>query len=184
MTSKNGAHSHRTKPDGNQVRAKIRELVQLYQYDDQVLLSFAEFVSGGDLKSPEPSMTELKDTVIRTFGCSSFKELKKDGLFQLFIQDNKLKMNKKSSWIKVYRKFVGLPIHEKNAVGEMSINGVDILRNFLPWKVLNLNPVTATAGDIKTAFNSLAKQHHPDHGGNPEVFERLKVMRDSLLAAY
>jgi DnaJ-class molecular chaperone len=61
---------------------------------------------------------------------------------------------------------------------------VDVLRNFLPWEVFQLNPKTATSEDVKSAFNQLAKEHHPDHGGNPDVFEKLKSMRDSLLAAY
>jgi hypothetical protein len=93
-------------------------------------------------------------------------------------------MNNKAAWLKVYRKFVGLPDSERDSIGSSSINGVDILRNFLPWKVFVLDPKTATEADIKASFNKLAKEHHPDHGGNPEVFERLKNMRDSLLAAY
>jgi hypothetical protein len=93
-------------------------------------------------------------------------------------------MNNKAAWLKVYRAFVGLPESERNSIGNTSINGVDVLRNFLPWKVFNLDPKTATPEDIKSAFNQLAKQHHPDHGGNPEVFDRLKTMRDSILAAY
>lgn len=172
------------RPDINQVRAKIRDLAQKHDYSESVLLSFAEFVNGSPFKPVEPSMAELKAEVIKAFGCTSYPQLKKDGNFQLFVQDNKLKMNTKAAWLKVYRKFVGLPNSEKDAIGATSINGVDVLRNFLPWKVFNLDPKKANSSDVKAAFNQLAKQHHPDHGGNPEVFERLKSMRDSLLAAY
>lgn len=172
------------RPNLNQVRAKIRELAKAHQYDEQILLSFAEFVNGGAFKPVEPGLQELKEAVIAAFDCSSYNELKKNGSFQLYVKDHGLKMTTKEAWLKVYRKFVGLPESERDAIGSTSINGVDVLRNFLPWKVFNLDPNTATAQDIKTAFNNLAKEHHPDHNGNAEVFERLKEMRDSLLAAY
>lgn len=172
------------RPNVNQVRTKIRELAKEHQYDEQVLFSLAEFVNGGTFKAVEPSLQELKDAVIAAFDCSSYAELKKNGSFQLFIQDHNLKMTTKTAWLKVYRRFVGLPESERDAIGNTSINGVDVLRNFLPWKVFNLNPEAASAQDIKTAFNKLAKEHHPDHGGDAAIFERLKVMRDSLLAAY
>jgi hypothetical protein len=171
-------------PNINKVRAKIYEIVQEYGYDEQILLSFAEFINGGAFKAVEPSMQELKNAVIVAFDCSSYQDLKKNSTFELFVQEHNLKMNRKASWLKAYRKFVGLPENERNAIGDTSINGVDVMRNFLPWKVFALDPKTATAEDIKAAFNQLAKEHHPDHGGNADIFEKLKNMRDSLLAAY
>ncbi len=172
------------RPNINQVRAQIRELAKQHDYDEQVLLSFAEFVNGGKFKEVEPSMNEMKDAVIASFNCSSYQELKNETSFALFVQDQKLIMNSKASWLKAYRKFVGLPDSERNSIGTTSINGVDVLRNFLPWKVFNLDPEKATAADIKTAFNTLAMQHHPDKGGDSAVFEELKAMRDTLLAAF
>lgn len=172
------------RPNINKVRAEIRRVAQLHDYDEQILLKFAEFVNGGAFKALEPDMNELKVAVIQAFGCSSYDQLKKETTFSFFVQDQKLKMNSKAAWLQAYRKFVGLPDSERDAISATSINGIDVLRNFLPWKVFDLNPKTATAEEIKKAFNILAKKHHPDHGGNPEVFERLKEMRDSLLAAY
>ena len=183
MAKKSATSARKKRPDINKVRARIYELVQKHQYDEQVLLSFAEFVNGGAFKPVEPSMQELKSAVISAFGCSSYQDLKKNSNFELFVQEHQLKMNKKDSWLKAYRKFVGMPDSERNAIGGTSINGVDVMRNFLPWKVFNLDPKLATAEDIKAAFNQLAKEHHPDHGGNAEIFEKLKTMRDSLLAA-
>jgi hypothetical protein len=172
------------RPNLNQIRAKIREICKVNDYNEAILLEFAEFVNGGAFKAAEPSMQELKNAVIKAFGHSSYTELKKNISFELFVQEHNLKMTSKEAWLKAYRKFVGLPESEQNFIGDTSINGVDVLRNFLPWKVFDLNPKEATEADIKAAFNQLAKQHHPDHGGNPAIFERLKSMRDSLLAAY
>lgn len=183
-SSKSSSRKSVKRPNINQVRAKIRELAKEHQYDEQVLLSLAEFINGGAFKPVEPNVQDLKEAVIAAFNCSSYEELKKDGSFKLFVKDHNLKMTTKEAWLRVYRKFVGMPDSERNSIGATSINGVDVLRNFLPWKVFDLNPETATAADIKTAFNKLAKEHHPDHGGKAEVFEQLKVMRDSLLAAY
>jgi hypothetical protein len=184
MSKKATSKSQKKRPNSNQVKAQILKLTQEYKYDEQVLLDFAEFVNGGAFKAAEPSMQELKSAVIAAFDCSSYKELQRNGSFRLFVEEHNLKMTKKEAWLKAYRKFVGLPESERNSIGKTSINGVDVLRNFLPWKVFDLNPKAATADDIKSAFNKLAKEHHPDHGGNADVFEQLKIMRDSLLAAY
>lgn len=171
-------------PDFNQIRAKIREVAKANEYDEEILLSFAEFINGGTFKNIEPKMQDLKNAVIKTFGYSSYAELTKDGAFSLFVKDHNLKMTNTEAWLKVYRKFVGLPESERDSIGNSSINGVNVLRNFLPWDVFDLDPEKATAEDIKSAFNKLAKKHHPDHGGDPAVFEELKIMRDTLLAAY
>ncbi|MEO0406769.1 MAG: J domain-containing protein [Cyanobacteria bacterium P01_A01_bin.135] len=182
MTKK--AVKRKVRPNINQIKAEIRDLVVKHGYDDQILLGFAKFVNGGAFKPVEPRMQDLKDAVIATFNCTSYKELKKNSSFQLFVREHNLKMTSKASWLKVYRKFVGLPQSEKNSIGDTSINGVDVLRNFLPWRVFALDPKTATVDEIKSTFNKLAKEHHPDHGGNADVFNQLKIMRDSLLAAY
>jgi hypothetical protein len=184
MAKKTASSSPRKRPNLNQVRAKIYDLAKDYGYDEKVLLGFAEFINGGAFKPVEPSMQDLKNAVISAFECSSYQSLKKNGIFMLFVQEHKLKMNSKEAWLKVYRKFVGLPDSERNSIGATTINGVDVLRNFLPWKVFDLDPKSATAEDIKAVFNQLAKEHHPDYGGSADVFEKLKIMRDSLLAAY
>jgi hypothetical protein len=184
MAKKSTSSSRKKRPNINQVRAKIRAIAAEHRYDEIVLLDLAEFVNGGKFKPVELSMQELKNAVISKFGCSSYQQLKKDSSFQLYVEEHGLKMNQKKSWLKVYRKFVGLPESERNAINSTSINGVDVLKNFLPWKVFDLDPQQASKEDIKSVFNRLAKEYHPDHGGNSDVFEQLKIMRDSLLAAY
>lgn len=47
------------------------------------------------------------------------------------------------------------------------------------WRaVLGLGP-TANADDVKRAFRGLAREHHPDHGGDPDRFRRLVEARDA-----
>jgi len=36
--------------------------------------------------------------------------------------------------------------------------------------------------EVVSAYRHLARQHHPDLGGNPDVFRSLTVARDMLLA--
>ncbi len=172
------------RPNFNAVRSKIRQIASAHQYDEQILLELAEYVNGGPFKQAELSMAELKDAVVKAFRCKSYEELKKNENFKLYIADAKLKLNTKDTWQKLYREWVALPESEQNAIGSNCINGIDIFRNFRPWEVFGLNPENATADDIKASFRKLSLQHHPDQGGDAKVFDRLKHMRDSLLAAY
>ncbi|MEP0872905.1 J domain-containing protein [Trichocoleus desertorum AS-A10] len=179
------------------MEAKIQELVKQYGYDEQVLREFAEFAqaqpkprkksTSTDSKSKrpkpkEPTMAELQAAVVAAFNCSDVKELKKHEAFKLAIAGLELDLRKKDGWLILYREWVGVPENERHEEGPTCINGIDVLKNFRPWHVFSLEPKTATSDDINTAFRRLAMQHHPDHGGNREVFERLQKMRDSLLA--
>ena len=172
------------RPNFNAVRGKVRELASAHSYDEQVLLSLAEFVNGGEFKQAELTLPELKAGVTQALGCKSYDELKKNATFKLYVADAKLKLNNKAAWQQIYREWVELPESERDAIGEDCINGIDIFRNFRPWEVFQLDPSQATADDIKGAFRQLSLQHHPDQGGDGKVFNRLKLMRDSLLAAY
>jgi hypothetical protein len=84
----------------------------------------------------------------------------------------------KADWQKLYRKWVGVPQAERSRSGPTCIHGIDVLENFRPLHVFGLEPATASADDIKDAVRRLAKDHHPDLGGDPRVMERLQKMRD------
>ena len=89
----------------------------------------------------------------------------------------------RGGWEKLYRENVALPQSERNRKARPGvINGVDIHRNYRPWQVFGLNPRTATRQDVEQAFRRLAKQVHPDAGGRRKDFERVKKLRDSVLA--
>jgi hypothetical protein len=188
------------------INAKIQELVSQYGYDEQVLRIFVEFIQSQpksrkkstkstkssqssnpskpltSKKTKEPTMAELQAAVVAAFKCSDVKELKKHEAFNLAIVGRDLNLRKKEGWLVLYREWVGVPESERNEEGPHCINGIDVLKNFRPWHVFNLDSKTATTDDINKAFRQLVQKHHPDHGGDREVFEQLQRMRDSLLA--
>jgi len=134
------------------------------------------------LPPKELTKAELESAVTAAFNCKDVKELKKYEAFKLAIAGRDLNLRKKDAWFILYREWVGVPENERHEEGPHCINGIDILKNFRPWHVFNLDPKTATSDDINKAFRQLAHAHHPDHGGERDVFERLQKMRDSLLA--
>jgi hypothetical protein len=177
----------------NAIESKIKELVSQYGYDAQALRDFAEFVQS----QPKPrkkktttstrkpkalNLKELQEAVVAAFGCSDIKALKKHDAFKLAIAGRDLNLRTKDAWLALYREWVGVPETEQHEEGPNCINGINVLKNFRPWHVFSLDPQNATSEDINAAFRRLAKQHHPDVGGDRQVFERLQKMRDSLLA--
>jgi hypothetical protein len=174
------------------VESKIQEIVSQYGYDATVLLGFAEFVQS----QPKPrkrkdttkkvavkalTVEELKSAVLAAFECDDLKALRKNKAFKLATDGRALNFRTKEAWLVMYREWVGVPENERYEEGPTCINGIDVLKNFRPWHVFGLDPKTATTGDINAAFRRLAKQYHPDVGGDRRVFERLQKMRDSIL---
>ena len=170
------------KLDRPTVQARISELLAAGPLDAQTLLGFAEFIHGKPFAEPVLSLTQLKNEVCRVFGCKNATELRKSNEFNLAMAGRSFDLKTKADWQKLYREWVGVPLAERHRSGATCINGIDVLENFRPWHVFGLEPATATADDIKEAFRRLAKDHHPDAGGDPRVMERLMKMRDSLLA--
>lgn len=172
----------RKKLDRPAVQQRIAALLATGPPDAAALLAFAEFIHGKPFPEPVLTLPQLKSEVCRVFGCSNPTELRKSKEFQLAMAGRSLALKKKDDWQKLYREWVGVPQAERDRSGATCIEGIDVLENFRPWHVFRLNPDTATAEDIKEAFRRLAKEHHPDVGGDPRVMERLQKMRDSLLA--
>lgn len=164
------------------VVARIQELLANGTLDQAILLEFAEWIQGKPFPEPVLTLTQLKSEVCRVFGCANAKELRQSSEFNLAMAGRSIDLKTKADWQKLYREWVGVPQAERNRSGATCINGIDVLENFRPWHVFGLEPTTASADDIKEAFRRLAKEHHPDVGGDPRVMERLQKMRDSLLA--
>ena len=176
------ASATRKKLDLPAVQQRIGELLAQGAPDAPALLAFAEFIHGKPFPEPVLTLTELKSEVCRVFGCENAKELRQSREFNLTMAGRSFNLKTKADWQKLYREWVGVPQAERNRSGPTCINGIDVLENFRPWHVFGLDPSTATADDIKEAFRCLAKEHHPDVGGDPRVMQQLQTMRDSLLA--
>jgi hypothetical protein len=49
-----------------------------------------------------------------------------------------------------------------------------------PWQVLGLATSSPTLDQVDEAYRRLARQHHPDHGGNAAEMARINAARDDL----
>ncbi|WP_404785663.1 J domain-containing protein [Altericista sp. CCNU0014] len=183
------------------IETKVQELVAQHGYDAQILLDFVEFIQSqpkprkntqkpSNKKSTTKAKTSKKDLTVNelqaavaaAFNCADVKALKKQEAFKLATDGRELNLRTREAWLILYREWVGVPENERHEEGPNCINGIDVLKNFRPWHVFGLNSKTATADDINSAFRKLAKQYHPDLGGDRLVFEQLQKMRDSILA--
>ena len=90
-------------------------------------------------------------------------------------------MAKKSVWDDDYAPYgtyegpVGSPEEWKAGFQNMFADkeeAQDFLGSDHPLKILGLD-LGATIDQIKSAYRALAKQHHPDKGGEPSVFRRI-----------
>ncbi len=174
-----------------EVTALIQTLLSQPSLGVTELLAFAKAINGGDFQQPAstkakpkaPTLTELKQKVLDHFECKTVAQLRKNKNFALSITGEDVALKSKDDWLKLYRRFVGIPSNERNLdPGPTVINGIDVLQHFRPWVVFGLDPKTATADDVREAFRRLIKIHHPDTGGDPRVAERLQTMKDSVLA--
>ena len=172
-----------------QVRELIQTLLDKPNLLEADLLAFARTINGGDFtvppapKAKAPSATEIKTKVLAHFHCTTLTELKKNKNFQLSMTGEDVAFKTKDDWLRLYRRFIGIPANERNLeAGPTVINGIDVLQHFRPWVVFGLDPKTATSDDVRDAFRRLIQVHHPDHGGDPRVAERLQTMKDSILA--
>jgi len=134
-----------------------------------------------------PTTQKMRSAVFKVFGVKSTAALLANPDFRDSTAGDPARTfkgkNANEEWRQVYRAFVGVPKDERNLKeGGSVINGIDILKNFRPWHVFQLDPKTAKKADIDKAFRKLAMKHHPDAGGDRKVFEKLVAMKNSLKA--
>lgn len=70
--------------------------------------------------------------------------------------------------------------HGGARIMERAFTGFEALPAPSPWKKLGLGE-GASAAAIEAAFKSLAKDHHPDRGGNSDRFAEISAARDECL---
>lgn len=56
----------------------------------------------------------------------------------------------------------------------------EILGDDNPWQILEI-PLGSDVDTIKKVYRILAKIHHPDHGGDPEMFKKIKAAYDQVM---
>ncbi len=162
--------------------ARIDEILSAVAADAESLFAFAEFSKGKPLPEPFLTLTELKTAEWKMLGTKNATELPKSGELPLAMAGRTFDLKTKADWLKLYREWVGVSHSERTKTGTTSIKGIDVLDNFRPCHIISHDLSTASAQNIKDAFRRLAKEHHPDVGGDPRVMERLHTMRNSLLA--
>jgi len=173
-------------------KAEVEELIDQLKtvgpISNERLLCFAEKVNGGPFCEPKAkkakamTMATAKKAVLLQFSCKTVTELRKNKTFSMSMTGESISLKSKADWMKLYRRWVAVPEEERSKSGPTCINGIDVLENFRPWHVFDLDSSSASIEDVKNSFRNLAKTHHPDAGGDPRVFERLQKMRDSVLA--
>lgn len=152
---------------------KIKEMV-----NRKGIVKGKNFNDGKDVSTM--SMAELRGAVrkkLRSIGVKNKKE------FRFMTQQDIPRT--RTGWENLHREIIGMPQSDRNRRERPGvINGIDIQKNFRPWKVFDLDPKTASREDIQSAYRRVAKKVHPDLGGRAKDLAKVKVMRDSLLAFF
>ncbi|MBD2108936.1 DnaJ domain-containing protein [Nodosilinea sp. FACHB-13] len=172
------------------IQKEVSRLAKDYKVDSELLLEFAQFVienhkkkDKADKKIKPLPMAELKKAVYNYFEVKNTNELKKSSSFKMATDGmEQMNLGLKDSWEVLYRKFIGVLPGEDQEEGYGCINGIDIFKYFLPWRVFDLDPKSASKEDIKKAYHTLSRTYHPDGSGTDDtkVFDRINTMYQSI----
>lgn len=169
------------------IQDEIARVSELHSISSDILKDFALFVTK-NYEKPDPkpkklNLTQLKAIIYKEFSVKDTPSLKKSSSYQAATSNlPQLNLAKTESWEAIYREVIGILPHEENETGYGCINGVDIFKYALPWKVFDLDPQKASTDDIKSAYRQLSKVYHPDNPktGDAKIFDRLTTFYNSL----
>jgi len=173
------------------IQHEIARIAETHCVDVVILENFANFVIKNNKTKDKVSakkpltLTQLKKAIYKYFEVSNTTELKRSGSFKMATDGmDVLNLSVKSTWERLYRKFIGILPGEENQQGYGCINGINIFDYFKPWQVFELDPKAATPEDIKKAYRELSKIYHPDvpNTGDSKVFGRINIMYQSITA--
>jgi hypothetical protein len=142
-----------------------------------------------NLAIPKKELTiqQIKNAVYQSFGVKDTSELKKSHQFQMAVSSlGKINYSKKQGWESLYRNFIGILPNEEDEKGYGCLNGINIFKYDLPWRVFDLEPEMASTSDIKNAYRRLSKIYHPDNSatGDGKIFDRINVFYRSLTEGF
>lgn len=153
---------------------------------------------GNKRNGPPLKPREIAKAVATHFGSNNITELRRNKGFGMATSGYDFDLKNLEDVKKIYRRHVGVLPDERFESGPSAINGIDVKKYFRPWDTFGIDPKTYDTiskdkakrksekarlqADIKKVFAGLSKKHHPDHGGDPEVFAILDTMKKSILA--
>jgi len=164
----------------NEIQNEIKRLVTKYGYNEQVLNEFARFILCSNRLLTLP---EIKQAIYKYFDVNNTKSLRNSSKFRIKVSSlGSFDLRKIEAWETLYRNIIGILPHEKKEIGYGCINGINIFKYDLPWKVFGLDPKIATKDDIRSAYHSLSKIYHTDNSktGDAAIFNRLTIFYESL----
>ena len=168
---------------------KIQEFCDVHNCPKNEIIELIKFaLSPPPLALEEMPVKDIKTAIAISWNKANYDELKGDAEWKLYHKSTGLNASRRNTWEHYFREWVDLPETEKSLkAGYGVINGIDIFKNFRPWEIFDVDKEIGTKADIQTAFKKLSIKYHPDtgvNGGDRNIFEKLKEMRDSLLVIF
>jgi hypothetical protein len=175
------------KPDPQlAIALEIQRLSDAYAISRELLEDFARFVVRQLQPPPRLSVKELQKAVYDHFSVKNATELRKSSSFKLATSGiGKLSLSNVDDLEHIYCQHIGILPNEEGKVGYGCINGINIFKYDLPWRVFGLDPDKATDEDIKAAYYRLSKLYHPDsQTGDDKIFQKLTLFYKSLMEKF
>jgi hypothetical protein len=130
------------------IQSEIEKIVNEKKYHKEVLNYFAQFIIEGPNR--KLNRDELKEAIYQHFGVKDKDALMQLSSFTMATSGIKnINFGQTESLENIYRNTIGILPHERYELGYGCINGNNIFKYNLPWRIFCLNPQTATKEKVK-----------------------------------